>query len=152
MSIEIEVGLENATKVRPIVEEVPFETEAPKGFANPKVQRLGILGGAVLIAAVVGLFLYFQNRESTDDAQIDGHITPIASKIYGKVASVLVDDNQAVKAGQMLVKIDPRAGENTLDGVVREMLRPMLKEWLDANLPDLVERVVAREVARIIGR
>ena len=50
------------------------------------------------------------------------------------------------------VTIDPRAGENTLDGVVREMLRPMLKEWLDANLPDLVERVVAREVARIIGR
>jgi membrane fusion protein (multidrug efflux system) len=115
MSIEIEVGLENATKVRPIVEEVPFETEAPKGFANPKVQRLGILGGAVLIAAVVGLFLYFQNRESTDDAQIDGHITPIASKIYGKVASVLVDDNQAVKAGQMLVKIDPRDYQAAVD-------------------------------------
>jgi membrane fusion protein (multidrug efflux system) len=115
MSIEIEVGLENATKVRPIVEEVPFETEAPKGFANPQVQRLGILGGGVLIAAVVGLFLYFQNRESTDDAQIDGHITPIASKIYGKVASVLVDDNQAVKAGQMLVKIDPRDYQAAVD-------------------------------------
>jgi len=115
MSIEIEVGLENATKVRPIVEEVPFETEAPKGFANPKVQRLAMLGGAVLIAAVVGLFLYFQNRESTDDAQIDGHITPIASKIYGKVASVLVDDNQAVKAGQMLVKIDPRDYQAAVD-------------------------------------
>jgi membrane fusion protein (multidrug efflux system) len=115
MSIEIEVGLENATKVRPIVEEVPLETEAPKGFANPQVQRLGILGGGVLIAAVVGLFLYFQNRESTDDAQIDGHITPIASKIYGKVASVLVDDNQAVKAGQMLVKIDPRDYQAAVD-------------------------------------
>jgi membrane fusion protein (multidrug efflux system) len=115
MSIEIEVGLENATKVRPIVEEVPFETEAPKGFANPKVQRLAMLGGALLLAAVVGLFLYFQNRESTDDAQIDGHITPIASKIYGKVASVLVDDNQAVKAGQMLVKIDPRDYQAAVD-------------------------------------
>ena len=42
------------------------------------------------------------------------------------------------------------AGEEEFE--VREMLRPMLKEWLDANLPDLVERVVAREVARIIGR
>jgi membrane fusion protein (multidrug efflux system) len=109
------VGLENATQVRPIVEEVPFETEAPKGFANPKVQRLAMLGGALLLAAVVGLFLYFQNRESTDDAQIDGHITPIASKIYGKVASVLVDDNQAVKAGQMLVKIDPRDYQAAVD-------------------------------------
>src|SRR5579863_10631487 len=106
MSIEIEVGLENATKARPMVEEVPLEQEAPKGLANPKVQRLAILGGVVLVAAIVGLFLYYHNRESTDDAQIDGHITPIASKIYGKVASVLVDDNQAVKAGQLIVQID----------------------------------------------
>ncbi len=115
MSIEIEVGLENATKARPMVEEVPLEQEAPKGLANPKVQRLAILGGAVLLAAIAGLFLYYHNRESTDDAQIDGHITPIASKIYGKVASVLVDDNQAVKAGQLLVKIDARDYQSAVD-------------------------------------
>jgi membrane fusion protein (multidrug efflux system) len=115
MSIEIEVGLENATKVRPVMEEVPLEKEAPKGFANPKVQRLAILGGVVLIAAILGLFLYYHNRESTDDAQIDGHITPIASKIYGKVANVLVNDNQAVKAGQALVKIDPRDYQAAVD-------------------------------------
>ncbi len=115
MSIEIEVGLENATKARPMMEEVPLETEAPKGLANPKIQRLAILGGAVLLAAIVGLFLYYHNRESTDDAQIDGHITPIASKIYGKVANVLVDDNQAVKAGQPLVKIDARDYQAAVD-------------------------------------
>jgi len=115
MSIEIEVGLENATKVRPRVEDVPLEKEAPKGLASSKVQRLAILGGVVLIAAVVGLFLYYHNRESTDDAQIDGHITPIAAKIYGKVANVLVDDNQAVKAGQVLVKIDPRDYQAAVD-------------------------------------
>src|SRR5580704_14426547 len=115
MSIEIEVGLENATKARPMVEEVPLEKEAPKGFANPKVQRLAILGGIVLIAIAVGLYLYYHNRESTDDAQVDGHITPIASKIYGKVASVLVDDNQAVKAGQLLVKIDARDYQSAVD-------------------------------------
>jgi membrane fusion protein (multidrug efflux system) len=115
MSIEIEVGLENATKTRPVVEEAPFEKEQPKGLANPKVQRLAILGGVVLLAAIAGLFLYYHNRESTDDAQIDGHITPIASKIYGKVGSVLVDDNQAVKAGQILVKIDPRDYQAAVD-------------------------------------
>jgi membrane fusion protein (multidrug efflux system) len=115
MSIEIEVGLENATRARPMVEEMPLEKEAPKGLANPKVQRLAILGGAVLLAAIVGLFLYYHNRESTDDAQIDGHITPIASKIYGKVANVLVDDNQAVKAGQLLVKIDARDYQSAVD-------------------------------------
>jgi membrane fusion protein, multidrug efflux system len=106
MSIEIEVGLENATKAQPLVE-VPEIKEEPKGLANPKVQRLLIIGGVVLLAALVGLFLYYHNRESTDDAEIDGHITPIASKIYGRVEKVLIDDNQAVKAGQVLVKIDP---------------------------------------------
>jgi membrane fusion protein, multidrug efflux system len=114
MSIEIEVGLENAAKVRPLID-VPVEKEAPKGFANPRVQRMAMLGGVVLIAALTGLFLYYHNRESTDDAQIDGHITPIASKIYGRVAQVLVDDNQAVKAGQPLVKIDTGDYQAALD-------------------------------------
>ncbi|MGC1614809.1 MAG: HlyD family secretion protein [Candidatus Acidiferrum sp.] len=115
MSVEIEVGLENAAKVRPSLEELPIEKEEPKGLANPKMQRLAILGGVVLIAALVGLFLYYHNRESTDDAQIDGHITPIAAKIYGRVQEVLVKDNQAVKAGQELVKIDPRDYQAAVD-------------------------------------
>lgn len=42
--------------------------------------------------------------------------------------------------------------ENTLEGVVRELLRPMLKEWLDARLPTIVETLVAREIARITGK
>ena len=46
---------------------------------------------------------------------MDGHITPIASKIYGRVAEVLVDDNEPVKAGQVLVKIDPRDYQAALD-------------------------------------
>ena len=114
MSIEIEVGLENAAKVKPVPEELALE-EPPKGLANPKVQRLVITGGVVLVAALVGLFLYYHNRETTDDAQVDGHITPIASKIYGRVAEVLVTDNQAVKAGQVLVKIDARDYQASVD-------------------------------------
>lgn len=43
-------------------------------------------------------------------------------------------------------------GDNTLDGLVRSMLKPMLKEWLDARLPTLVEEMVAREIARITAR
>jgi uncharacterized protein len=42
-----------------------------------------------------------------------------------------------------------RSGETSLEGLVRDMLRPMLKEWLDANLPSLVEAMVAREIERI---
>ncbi len=114
MSIEIEVGLENATKVPRGAEELSLE-ETPKGLANPKVQRVLIAGGAVVLAAIAGLFFYYRNRETTDDAQVDGHITPMASKVYGRVAQVLVDDNQAVKTGQILVKIDPRDYQAALD-------------------------------------
>ena len=107
MSVEIEVGFENATKMPRVTEELLLE-EKPKGLANPKVKRLLMGGGAVVLATIAGLFVYYHNRETTDDAQVDGHITPLASKVYGRVAQVLLDDNQAVKAGQVLVKIDAR--------------------------------------------
>ncbi len=42
-------------------------------------------------------------------------------------------------------------GSDTLEGLVREMLKPMLRDWLDQNLPQLVEQIVAREIARITG-
>ena len=44
------------------------------------------------------------------------------------------------------------AGSDTLEGLVRDMLKPMLRDWLDANLPDLVEAMVAKEIARITGQ
>jgi membrane fusion protein (multidrug efflux system) len=106
MSVEIDVGLENAASIKvPLAE--PAKPEPPKPLVSTKLRRGLMIGGVALLAALVGLFLYYHNRESTDDAQVDGHITPIAAKIYGRVGEVLVTDNQAVKAGQVLVKLDP---------------------------------------------
>lgn len=48
--------------------------------------------------------------------------------------------------------VQPDAPDNTLEGLVRELLRPVLKEWLDAKLPEIVESMVAKEIARITGR
>lgn len=45
-----------------------------------------------------------------------------------------------------------RSGETSLEGLVRDMMRPMLKEWLDKNLPDMVEDMVSAEIARIAGK
>lgn len=45
-----------------------------------------------------------------------------------------------------------RSGETSLEGLARELLRPALAEWLDRNLPPLVERMVAAEIARIVGK
>ena len=115
MSIEIEVGLENASKVRPATEELEFEEAPPKGLANPRTRFLLIGGGLLLLVLLISLFLYYHDRESTDDAQVDGHITQISSKVYGRVAEVLVNDNEQVKAGQALVKLDPRDLQAALD-------------------------------------
>jgi len=115
MSVDIEEQLESPrVKTETTIREFPIE-EPKKGLASPKVRRFLLIGGLAALALVVGLFFYFHDRESTDDAQVDGHITPVASKIYGRVAEVLVLDNQPVKAGQILVKIDPRDYQAALD-------------------------------------
>ena len=49
---------------------------------------------------------------------------------------------------RLMVRPEP-GNDGTLEGLVREMLRPMLRDWLDANLPAIVETMVAREVERI---
>jgi hypothetical protein len=70
----------------------------------------------------------------------------------------VVSDEAAVAARASLshlsaLLVRPADGESpTLEGLVREMLRPMLKTWLDEHLPDIVEAQVAREIARITGR
>ena len=94
------------------------ETEAPRKrgpFRNPKLVA-GLLGGALVTGALAfGAWLHFQGRESTDNAQVDGHIVPVASKIYGTVDEVLVNDNQMVRKGQVLVRIDDRDTKARLD-------------------------------------
>lgn len=52
---------------------------------------------------------------------------------------------------KLIVKPAPDS-DGTLEGLVREMLRPMLRDWLDANLPDMVETLVAREIAKITSQ
>src|SRR5882724_13025072 len=72
---------------------------------------LGIAAGAVALAvAVIGgvlLWNYVRSYESTDDAQIDGHLNSISPRISGTVTAVYVEDNQFAKKGQLLVDLDP---------------------------------------------
>ena len=107
MSVEIDVGLENAANVTVAPAEPAQRSVVSEPLLSPKIKRGLIIGGIVLGAVAIGVFFYFHNRETTDDAQVDGHITPVASKIYGRISKVLVTDNEAVKTGQLLALIDP---------------------------------------------
>ena len=68
-----------------------------------------IIGGLAIALAVAAFFLWrhLSPRESTDDAQVSGHVSPVAARINGTITTVAVDDNQPVKAGDVLVEIDP---------------------------------------------
>ncbi|HMC77556.1 MAG TPA: HlyD family secretion protein [Vicinamibacterales bacterium] len=82
------------------------------------------LGGVVLVAVVlIAGFLWLRSRgkETTDDAQVDGHITQIAPRVGGTITKVHVTNNQAVKAGEVLAEIDPRDYQNALDRVRAEL-------------------------------
>src|SRR5580692_4749745 len=66
---------------------------------------------AVLAGAGVGakqLWGYFDSYESTDDAQIEGHLNEISSRISGTVTAVHFENNQKIEAGEVLVELDPR--------------------------------------------
>ena len=73
--------------------------------------------GAFLLLLVLGFlgWRYLMTYESTDDAQVDGHVMPLSARISGYVTKVNVDDNQYVKAGTVLVEIDPRDYQVAVD-------------------------------------
>jgi membrane fusion protein, multidrug efflux system len=82
---------------------------------TPEKMRRVLLALAVVVTIVaLGAWLLSGGRESTDNAQIDGHLTPIAPRVGGTVLEVTVTDNQAVDAGAVLVRIDSRDYEVAL--------------------------------------
>lgn len=76
-----------------------------------KKRRRLLLPVGLLIVFLLGIttwWLIARNYEDTDDAQVDGHMNPIASRIAGTIQAVHVEDNQQVRAGEPLIELDPR--------------------------------------------
>ncbi len=125
----------NPVKVPPQYDEEEDVKEAPpekdrrssgerRGFAQ---KRLGyfrthprakwVVAAVVILVLAAGVFFwhYYSIRESTDDAQIDGHIDPVSPRVIGTVLRVLHDDNEVVKAGDLLIELDPKDYEVAVD-------------------------------------
>ncbi len=89
--------------------------EQPEGQRSRPRRRFIIIG--VVAILVVGAFLWWWHStyyEDTDDAQVDGNLVQISSRIVGHVKNVYVDQNQYVNAGDLLVQIDPSDYETAL--------------------------------------
>jgi len=92
--------------------EASGRAEAPAAAPDPSAKKralrlrvaLGVAAAAVILLA---WWLYERRYEDTDDAQIDGNISAVSPRVSGTVTAVLVVDNQLVKAGDVLVELDP---------------------------------------------
>ncbi|MGO9368099.1 MAG: HlyD family secretion protein [Terriglobales bacterium] len=76
-------------------------------LSSPRAKWWLIFAGLVLVVAIFFLWRYLGSYESTDDAQVDGHINSISSRVSGHVIKLNVQDNQYVEKGTVLVEIDP---------------------------------------------
>jgi membrane fusion protein, multidrug efflux system len=108
--MEQDTVLDKEREIAPGKAEARSEVRLTAAPRQKTGSRKFIILGALLLIAAAGIYLWIHSlgRESTDDAQVDGHIIPVSSKIYGKVSEVLVDDNQQVKKGEVMARIDPR--------------------------------------------
>ena len=104
---------EESAKPAPAPSEQKKEAKADDGKQEPKKpmstrNRALIMGGAaVLLLGGTAYWYHGTFFEDTDDAQIDGYISSISSRVAGTVIAVHVDDNQTVSAGELLIELDP---------------------------------------------
>jgi cell pole-organizing protein PopZ len=104
----------------------------------------------VLDLSVVAAQILNEDRGASVDAEEDEDAPLIAEQ-----ATASMRDSLAALAMLSAPGASPqivRSGETSLESLVREMLRPALAEWLDKNLPPMVEKLVAAEIARIVGK
>jgi membrane fusion protein, multidrug efflux system len=92
------------------LEERPSRRQRAAGLFREYPRAKWVLAVLALVLVGGGIFIwhYYSIRESTDDAQIDGHINPISARVSGTVLQVLHDDNELVQAGTLLLELDPK--------------------------------------------
>ena len=105
---------------KPVLDETAPDTSpdtAPDEPAKPKSRRRFIIIGVVALLVVGALLFWWHSTfyEDTDDAQVNGHLIQISSRIAGQVIKLNVDENQAVKKGDVLVEIDPKDFQVAVD-------------------------------------
>ncbi len=117
-------------------------------------RRRLLMGVAAVAAGVAAAAYYFEcvaPYETTDDAFIEAHVTPVAPQVAGRVAQVLVTDNQAVQPGEVLVQIDPSDYQAKLDQE-RASLAAAKSQLQQANAQFTVDQAkVAQEKANVVA-
>lgn len=99
--------------------------------------------------------MQFDAEIENDDAWVEGASDSEDEPLIAEEVRGAMQENLAALAMLSEPGAKPqivRSGETSLEGLTRELLRPMLAEWLDRNLPGMVEKLVQAEIARIAGK
>lgn len=114
------------------------DTSAGDSVAEGRRRTLlfAVLFGSVILLGAGSFWLYSLSYESTDDAQVEGHLNGITARIDGDVKAVLVEENQSVHAGVALVELDPRDYQVALEQAQAQLLKAQAEERAEhPNLP-----------------
>ena len=117
--------------------EKPSDAEQEHKEKKPHPLRTMIIIAVVILIAAIGFLWWLRSRnfENTDDAFVDGHISGIAARIPGTITNVYVEENQAVKAGQVVLDLDPRDYEVALEQARSQLAQA--QEQTRAVLPNI---------------
>jgi membrane fusion protein, multidrug efflux system len=93
--------------------------EAPARFGG---RGKLMIGGVLLVVLVIAFFVWHSSgKESTDDAQVDGHITQVSARVGGTIVKLNIRENQVVEAGFVLAELDPRDYQIAVDRAKAEL-------------------------------
>ncbi len=127
-----------------------LETRAPTAFAesaedgdNSNVEILDLAENAECIEPIDA-----ESADDDDEADVESPLLTESTQASMRESLAALAMLSEPGAQPQIV----RSGETSLEGMVRDLLRPALAEWLDKNLPPLVERMVAAEIKRIVGK
>jgi membrane fusion protein (multidrug efflux system) len=130
------------------------QEQARRSGLDPRKRRRFILGATLAVALVaIGALLWWlhaRNYESTDDAYIDVHIVHVSPQIAGRVQRVNASDNMRVRAGDLLVEIDPADANAHVDQATAQ--EAQAKAQLAQTHADLNARQASYEQARASAR
>jgi len=119
--------LQESAASRPAERPAGKQNDAGASDDNGQGRRRTLLFASVLgilvLAGVVAFWLYSRTYESTDDAQVDGHLNGITARIDGVIKAVHVEENQSIQAGQLVAEMDPRDYEVALEQAQAQFLK-----------------------------
>ncbi len=132
------------------VPETDFKDDLPEGETEAEEDvNYGVPDDVAFVTTEGG---YTDSEIAGIDAGLTGSATMPDPNLSGALAEHLLDSTTQAAASHAFARLGALglgAEGQTIEGVVRELLRPMLKSWLDENLPSVVERLVEREIERV---